>query len=109
MTTKFAKTAVATLSSVVLAVATLGATSSFAATSTARNTDGDLLFAPALTSTTTRAQVQAEYIKAAKSGQIIPSSDGITLRAPAFVSARPAAEVHAEALVAARAPVFGSI
>ena len=104
MTTHFAKSAVSTL---VLAVAALGAASSIAGTSTARNTDGDLRFTPALTSTTTRAQVQAEYIQAAKSGQIVLSSDGTMLRAPAFVGTRSAAEVRAEAVYAAHHSTMG--
>ena len=107
MTTNFAKSAVST---VVLAIAALGAASSIAGTSTARNTDGDLRFAPALTSTTTRAQVQADYIKAAKAGEIVPSTLGTTVKAPEFVGTRSAAEVRAEAMMAARhSPVVGSI
>ncbi len=105
MTTNFAKSAVST---VVLAVAALGAASSFAGTSDAKTTDGQLLF-PSFTSTMTRAQVQADYIKAAKSGQIIPSTAGTTLKVPEFVSTRSAAEVRAEAVVAAHHPVIGTI
>ena len=106
MTTKFAKSTVSTL---VLAVAALGAASSFAGTSDAKTTDGQLLF-PAFTSTMTRAQVQADYIKAAKAGEIVPSTLGTTVKAPEFVGTRSAAEVRAEAVMAARhSPVVGSI
>lgn len=106
MTTHFAKTAVST---VVLAIAALGAASSFAGASDAKTTDGQWLF-PAFTSTLTRAQVQADYIKAAKSGQIIQATEGAVLKVPEFVSTRSAAEVRAEAVMAARhSPVVGSI
>ena len=106
MTTNFAKTAVST---VVLAIAALGAASSFAGTSDAKTTDGQWLF-PAFTSTMTRAQVQAAYIKAAKAGEIVPSTLGTTVKAPEFVGTRSAAEVRAEAVMAARhSPVVGSI
>ena len=106
MTTNFAKSAVST---VVLAIAALGAASSFAGASDAKTTDGQLLF-PAFTSTLTRAQVQADYIKAAKAGEIVPSTLGTTVKAPEFVGTRSAAEVRAEAVMAARhSPVVGSI
>ena len=106
MTTNFAKTAASTL---VLAVAALGAASSFAGTSDAKTTDGQLLF-PAFTSTMTRAQVQADYIKAAKSGQIVQATEGAVLKVPDFVSTRSAADVRAEAVNAAHhSNVGGSI
>ncbi len=105
MTTHFAKSAVSTL---VLAVATLGAASSFAGTSDAITSDGQLLF-PAFTSTMTRAQVQADTIKAAKSGQIVQATEGAVFKMPEFVSTRSAAEVRAEAVTAAHTPVFGTI
>ena len=105
MTTTFAKSAVSTL---VLAVAALGAASSFAAEA-AKGTEGEMLFAPAFTSTVTRAEVQTDLIRAAKSGQIIPSIAGTTLKQPEFVSKRSVAEVRAEAVVAAHHPVIGTI
>ena len=105
MTTNFAKSAVSTL---VLAVAALGAANSFAAGGTAKGTEGEMLL-PAFTSTTTRAEVQTDLIRAAKSGQIIPSTAGTTLKAPEFVSTRAAADVRAEAVVAAHNPVVGTI
>ena len=40
------------------------------------------------TSTLTRAQVQADYVQAAKAGQISPSIEGTTLKVPTFVSTR---------------------
>ena len=93
-----AKTAV---SSIVLALAALGSASSFAATSDAKNSAGEPLF-PAFTSVLTRAQVQADYIKAVKAGEIVPSIEGTTLKAPAFMSVRSVADVRAEAVMAAR-------
>ncbi len=105
MTTTFAKSAVSTL---VLAVAALGAASSFAA-EPAKGTEGELMFAPAFTSTVTRAEVQTDLIRAAKLGQIIPSIAGTTLKQPEFVSKRSVAEVRAEAVVAAHHPVIGTI
>jgi hypothetical protein len=105
MTTNFAKSAVSTL---VLAVAALGAASSFAGTSDVKGTEGEMLTS-AFTSTTTRAAVQSDLIRAAKSGQIIASIAGTTLKAPEFMSSRSAAEVRAEAVVAAHHPVVGTI
>ena len=106
MTTHFAKS---TVSALVLVVAAMGAASSFAGTSDAKTTDGQLLF-PAFTSTMSRAQVQADYIKAAKSGQIVPSTLGTTVKAPEFVSTRSPADVRAEAVYAAHhSNVGGSI
>ena len=93
-----AKTAV---SSIVLALAALGSASSFAATSDVKNSAGEPLF-PAFTSVLTRAQVQADYIKAVKAGEIVPSIEGTTLKAPAFMSVRSVADVRAEAVMAAR-------
>ncbi len=104
MTINFAKTAATTL---ILAAAALGAASSFAA-GVAKGPEGEVLL-PAFTSTTTRAAVQTELIRAAKSGQIIPSIAGTTLKAPEFVSTRSAADVRAEAVAAARHPVVGTI
>ena len=92
-----AKTAV---SSIVLALAALGSASSFAATSDFKNSAGEPLF-PAFTSVLTRAQVQADYIKAVKAGEIVASIEGTTLKAPAFVGVRSAADVRAEAVMAA--------
>ena len=92
-----AKTAV---SSIVLALAALGSASSFAATSDVKNSAGEPLF-PAFTSVLTRAQVQADYIKAVKAGEIVPSIEGTTLKAPAFMSVRSVADVRAEAVMAA--------
>ena len=106
MTTNFAKSAVSTL---VLAVAALGAASSFAGTSTAKGTEGEMLFAPAFTSTMTRDQVKAEYLQAAKTHQIVAATEGAVLVEPAFVSTRSVAEVRAEAVVAAHHPVIGTI
>lgn len=106
MTTHFAKSAVSAL---VLAAAALGAASSFAGASDAKTSDGQLLF-PAFTSSLTRAQVQAEYFKAVKSGQIVQATEGTVLKAPAFVSTRLAAEVRAEGVYAAHhANMGGSI
>ena len=105
MNATLAKTAA---SSIVLALAALGSASSFAANSTARNIDGELRF-PVFTSTTTRAQVQADYLQAARAGLIIPSSEGMTLKLPAFASARSVADVHSEAVMAARTQPLGSI
>lgn len=105
MTTNFAKTAASTL---VLAAAAFGAASTFAASGTAKGTEGEMLL-PAFTSTTTRAQVQTDLVRAAKLGQIIPSISGTTLKAPMFVSTRLAADVHAEAVTAAQHPVVGTI
>ena len=105
-TINFAKSAVSTL---VLAVAALGAANSFAATSAAKGTEGEMLAATTFTSTTTRAEVQTDLIRAAKSGQIVPSIAGTTLKAPVFMSTRSAAEVRAEGVVAAHTPVFGTI
>ena len=96
-----AKTAV---SSIVLALAALGSASSFAATSDVKNSAGEPLF-PAFTSVLTRAQVQADYIKAVKAGEIVASIEGTTLKAPAFVSVRSVAEVRAEAVMAAHHPL----
>ena len=93
-----AKTAV---SSIVLALAALGSASSFAAASDVKNSAGEPLF-PAFTSVLTRAQVQADYIKAVKAGEIVPSIEGTTLKAPAFMSVRSVADVRAEAVMAAR-------
>ena len=93
-----AKTAV---SSIILALAALGSASSFAATSDVKNSAGEPLF-PAFTSVLTRAQVQADYIKAVKAGEIVPSIEGTTLKAPAFMSVRSVADVRAEAVMAAR-------
>lgn len=106
MKTNSAKTAVSTI---VLAIAAFGAASSFAASSSAKGTEGEMLTAPAFASATTRADVKADYVRAAKSGQIIQSIEGTTLRAPAFVSTRSAAEVRAEGVTAAHTPVFGTI
>ena len=106
MTTHFAKTAVSTL---VLAAAALGAASSFAGTSTVKGTEGEMLAVTTFTSSTTRAEVQTDLIRAAKSGQIVPSIAGTTLKAPEFMSTRSAADVRAEAVVAAHTPVFGTI
>ncbi len=102
----FTKSAVSTL---VLAVAALGAASSFAGTSTAQGTEGEMLALTTFTSTTTRAEVQTDLIRAAKSGQIIPSTAGTTLKTPEFMSTRAAADVRAEGVVAARTGVFGTI
>lgn len=101
----FTKSAVSTL---VLAVATLGAASSFAASGPAKGSEGEMLF-PAFTSTATRAEVQTDLIRAANSGQIIPSIAGTTLKAPEFMGTRAAADVRAEGVVAARSPVIGTI
>lgn len=109
MTKSFAKSAVSSFAStLVLAVAALGAASSFAAGGPVKGTEGELLF-PAFTSVTTRAEVQSDLIRAAKSGQIIASTAGTTLKAPEFVSTRSVADVRAEAVVAAHNPVIGTI
>ena len=105
MNSAIAKTAV---SSIVLALAALGSASSFAADSAVKNSAGELLF-PVFTSTMTRAQVQADYLRAAKAGLIVPSIEGTTLKAPAFVSTRSPAEVHSEAVMAARTQPVGTI
>ena len=98
MNSSIAKTAI---SSIVLALAALGSASSFAADSTVKNSAGELLF-PVFNSTLTRAQVQADYLQAARAGLIVPSIEGTTLKAPAFASTRSAAEVRSEAVMAAR-------
>ena len=100
MNSTIAKTAV---SSIVLALAALGSASSFAADSNVKNSAGEPLF-PAFTSVLTRAQVQADYFKAMKAGQIVASIEGTTLKAPAFASTRSAAEVHSEAVMAVAHP-----
>ena len=105
MNSNIAKTAV---SSIVLALAALGSASSFAADSTVKNSAGELLF-PHFTSTMTRAQVQADYVQAAKTGRIVPSIAGTTLKAPDFVSARTRADVRAEAIMAAGTHAPGTI
>ena len=105
MNATLAKTAA---SSIVLALAALGSASSFAANSTLRNSDRELLF-PVFTSTTTRAQVQADYLQAARAGLIVASSEGMTPKVPAFVSTRSVADVHSEAVMAARTQPVGSI
>ena len=105
MNSTLAKTAA---SSIVLALAALGSASSFAANSTVRNSDGELRF-PVFTSTMTRAQVQVDYLQAARAGLITSSSEGMTLKVPAFASARSPADVHSEAVMAARTQPVGSI
>ena len=100
MNATLAKTAA---SSIVLALAALGSASSFAADSTVKNSAGEPLF-PAFTSVLTRAQVQADYLQAARAGQIVPSIEGTTLKAPAFVSTRSPAEVRMEAAMAVAHP-----
>ena len=105
MNSTLAKTAA---SSIVLALAALGSASSFAASSTVRNSDGELRF-PVFTSAMTRAQVQADYLQAARAGLITSSSEGMTLKVPAFASARSPADVHSEAVMAARTQPVGSI
>lgn len=100
MNSTIAKTAV---SSIVLALAALGSASSFASDSTVKNSAGELLF-PHFTSTMTQAQVQAEYFKALKAGQIVPSIEGTTLKAPAFASSRSPAEVRMEAVMSVAHP-----
>ncbi len=101
MNSTIAKTAA---SSIVLALAALGSASSFAADSTVKNSAGELLF-PAFTSTMTRAQVQAEYFKAVKAGQLVAMTEGTVLVAPAFMSTRTRDEVRAEAIMAAGHPL----
>ncbi len=102
MTSTIAKTAV---SSIVLALAALGSASSFAENSTAITSEGKLHF-PVFTSTMTRAQVHADYLKAAMAGLIVPGIEGTTVKAPAFVSTRSVAEVHAEAVMAVAHPAL---
>ena len=106
MTTTFTKSVVSTL---VLAMVALGAASSFAASSTAKGTEGEMLFAPAFTSKVTRDQVKAEYFQAAKTHQIVAATEGAVLAEPAFVSTRSVAEVRTEAVVAAHHPVIGTL
>jgi len=128
MKTNFAKT---TVSTVVMALAALGAASSFAAnipTDAVGNktraevraeylqavkngeivsaTEGAVLVAPAFVSTKTRADVRAEYLQAVKNGQIVQVTEGEPLVAPAFVSTRTRDEVRAEAVAAAHNPAF---
>ncbi len=128
MKTNFAKT---TVSTVVMALAALGAASSFAAnvpTDAVGNktraevraeylqavkngeivsaTEGTVLVAPAFVSTKTRAEVRAEYLQAVKSGQIVQATEGAMLVGPAFVSTHSRAEVRAEAVAAAHNPAF---
>ena len=106
-TTNFAKSAVSTL---VLAIAALGTASSFAASNTAnKGSEGEMLAATTFVSATTRADVKADYLKAAKSGQIVASTVGTTLKAPEFMSTRAAADVRSEAITAAHTPVFGTL
>ena len=96
-----AKTAVSSIVLALAALATFGSASSFAATSDVKNSAGEPLF-PAFTSVLTRAQVQADYVKAVKAGEIVASIEGTTLKAPAFMSVRSVADVRAEAVMAAR-------
>ena len=108
--TNFAKSAKSAVSTLVLAIATLGAASSFAASNnTNKGSEGEMLAAATFVSTTTRADVKADYLKAAKSGQIVASTEGATLKAPEFMSTRAAADVRLEAVVAAQTPVFGTL
>ena len=102
MNSNIAKTAI---SSIVLALAALGSVSSFAADSSVKNSAGEPLF-PAFTSVLTRAQVQADYLKAAMAGQIVPSIEGTTLKAPPFASTRSPAEVRSEAVMAVAHPAL---
>ena len=57
----------------------------------------------------TRAQVQADYLQAAKAGLIVLSIAGTTLKMPDFVSARTPADVRSEAVMAARTPATGTL
>ena len=98
-----ATTAKTAVSSIVLALSALGSASSFAATSDVKNSAGEPLF-PAFTSVLTRAQVQADYSKAVKAGEIVPSIEGTTLKAHAFMGVRSAADVRAEAVNAVAHP-----
>ena len=106
-TTNFAKSTVSTL---VLGMAALGTASSFAASNAAaKGSEGEMLAATTFVSTTTRADVKADYLKAAKSGQIVAATEGTTLKAPEFMSTRSSADVRSEAIAAANTPVFGTL
>ena len=114
MKTNFAKT---TVSTVVMALATLGAASSFAANAPVAGmsgkaaqivtvTEGDVLVMPSLASTTTRAEVRAEYLQAVKNGQFVSSTEASNALTPQFVSTHTRAELRAEAVAAAHNPAF---
>ena len=74
-----------------------------------RGSEGEMLAAATFVSTTTRADVKADYLKAAKSGQIVASTEGATLKAPEFMSTRAADDVRSETVVAAQTPIFGAL
>jgi hypothetical protein len=101
MNANIAKTAI---SSIVLALAALGSAGSFAA-SVQKGTEGETVWAPALTSNKTRAEVQAEYFQAVKSGQIVAMTEGAVLVAPEFMSIRSRDDLHTEAVMAASHPL----
>lgn len=114
MKTNFAKT---TVSTVVMALATLGAASSFAAYvpvdamggktgQIVSVTEGDVLVTPTLASTKARAEVRAEYLQAVKNGQIVSATEAANAVTPLFVSTRAREEVRAEAVTAAHNPAF---
>ena len=100
MNSTIAKTAV---SSIVLALAALGSASSFAAAQ--KGTEGESLWTPAVMSSKTRADVQAEYFKAVKAGQLVAMTEGTIFVAPAFMTARSRDDVRAEAVMAAHHPL----
>jgi hypothetical protein len=101
MNSNITKTAI---SSIVLALAALGSASSFAA-STQKGTEGEALSAPAFMSSKSRADVQAEYFRAVKAGQLVAMTEGTVLVTPAFMSVRSTNDVHAEAVMAAQHPL----
>ena len=96
-----AKTAV---SSIVLALAAFGSASSFAG-GTQIGTEGEALTSSTFVSVTSRAAVQADYVQAAKSGQIVAMTEGAVLVSPAFMSQRTRDGVHTEAVMAASHPL----
>lgn len=117
MKTNFAKTTSFTAATVVMALATLGAASSFAANAPVAGmggksaqivtvTEGDVVVMPTLASTRARAEVRAEYLQAVKNGQIVSATEAANAVTPRFVSTRARDEVRAEAVAAAHNPSF---
>ena len=88
------------IAATVVALASLTSASAFAR-------DSEDFFSPATTSsTTTRAQVQAEYLKAQKDGSLVVGTDGAHVEtARSATSELTRAEVRAQAIAAIRMPV----
>jgi hypothetical protein len=82
------------VSAAVLAIAVLGATQSFAASNGFRGTEGDVVNAPIVLSSKTRADVRVELLQSAKAAHAAPESEGVNAPANEFVSTRSRADVR---------------